>query len=393
VKNVTRSSTVQFKQLVDRSEPLKARVAVDPAKDVAVLAYTGGTTGVSKGAMLSHANLYLNAAATSQRLPLLSDDVTLAALPLFHIYGMTTAMNAPFFVGARVILLPRFDVKEVMKTIENEKVTSFCGVPTMYIAVINHPEVSKFNLRTIKSCISGGAPLPVAVRKRFIEITGSPLVEGYGLTEASPVTHCNPVGEGAVVKDGSIGLPIAETDAAVVDMDDPSKLLAIGQVGELAVMGPQVMLGYWNRKDESDLVLKAGWLLTGDIATMDDQGYFFIVDRKKDVINVAGFKVWPREVEEVLFTHPAVREAAVVGVTDDYRGESVKAFVILKAESRGKVTEQELIDFCRANLSKFKAPRSVEFVDDLPKTLVGKVLRRKLRDKGDWEKDTASPSR
>jgi long-chain acyl-CoA synthetase len=393
VKNVTRSSTVQFKQLVDRSEPLKARVAVDPAKDVAVLAYTGGTTGVSKGAMLSHANLYLNAAATSQRLPLLSDDVTLAALPLFHIYGMTTAMNAPFFVGARVILLPRFDVKEVMKTIENEKVTSFCGVPTMYIAVINHPEVSKFNLRTIKSCISGGAPLPVAVRKRFIEITGSPLVEGYGLTEASPVTHCNPVGEGAVVKDGSIGLPIAETDAAVVDMDDPSKLLAIGQVGELAVMGPQVMLGYWNRKDESDLVLKAGWLLTGDIATMDDQGYFFIVDRKKDVINVAGFKVWPREVEEVLFTHPAVREAAVVGVTDDYRGESVKAFVILKAERRGKVTEQELIDFCRANLSKFKAPRSVEFVDDLPKTLVGKVLRRKLRDKGDWEKDTASPSR
>ncbi|MDA4135870.1 MAG: long-chain fatty acid--CoA ligase [Thaumarchaeota archaeon] len=393
VKKVARSGTVQFKQIVDRSEPLKAGVAVDPAKDVAVLQYTGGTTGVSKGAMLSHANLYLNAAAATQCLPLLSGDVALAALPLFHIYGMTTGMNAPFFVGARVILLPRFDVEEVMKTIEHEKVTSFCGVPTMYIAVINHPEVSRFNLRTVKSCISGGAPLPVAVRKRFIEITGSHLVEGYGLTEASPVTHCNPVGEGAVVKDGSIGLPIAETDAAIVDMEDPSKLLGIGEVGELAVMGPQVMLGYWNRKDESDLVLKAGWLLTGDIAKMDDQGYFFIVDRKKDMIDVGGFKVWPREVEEVLFTHPGVREAAVVGVADEYRGESVKAFVILKPESIGKVTAQELMDFCRTNLSSFKAPRSVEFVDDLPKTLVGKVLRRKLRDKGDWEKDAASSSR
>jgi long-chain acyl-CoA synthetase len=393
VKNVARKGTTQFKQLVDKSVPLKATVAVEPTKDVAVLQYTGGTTGTSKGAMLSHANLYLNAAASAGALPLLSADVALAALPLFHIYGMTTAMNAPFLVGARVVLLPRFDVKEVMETIEKEKVTSFCGVPTMYIAVINHPDVAKFNLRSVRSCISGGAPLPVAVRKRFIELTDSHLVEGYGLTEASPVTHCNPVGDGAVVKDGSIGQPIAETDAAIVDMEDPAKFLAVGEVGELAVKGPQVMLGYWNRKEETELVLRDGWLLTGDIARMDDQGYFFIVDRKKDMIDVGGFKVWPREVEEVLFTHPAVREAAVVGVTDEYRGESVKAYVVPKPESKGKVTEKEIIDYCRSKMASYKAPRSVVFVDDLPKTLVGKVLRRKLRDKSDWQKDTAMPPR
>ncbi|MDG6925262.1 MAG: long-chain fatty acid--CoA ligase [Nitrososphaerota archaeon] len=390
VKNVGRANTVRFRQLCDANEPMTDHAPIDPVKDVAVLQYTGGTTGVSKGAMLSHANLYLNAVAAAMSLPLGHDDVALAALPLFHIYGMTTAMNAPFYAGARVVLLPRFNVEEVMKTIEKEKATSFCGVPTMYIAVINHPNVSKFNLHSIRSCISGGAPLPVAVRKRFIEITGSHLVEGYGLTEASPVTHCNPIGEGAVVKDGSIGVPVPGTDAAIVDMEDPSRFLPVGEEGELAVMGPQVMLGYWNRKDETDMVLRNGWLLTGDIAKMDEQGYFFIVDRKKDLIDVGGFKVWPREVEEVLFTHPGVREAAVVGVQDDYRGESVKAFVILKPEARGRVTEQELVDFCRAHIAKYKAPRSVVFVDELPKTLVGKVLRRKLRDRSDWEKDTAN---
>jgi long-chain acyl-CoA synthetase len=393
VKNVSRTGTVRFKQLCDANEPMTEHTAVDPVKDLAVLQYTGGTTGVSKGAMLSHANLYLNAVAAAMSLPLGPDDIALAALPLFHIYGMTTAMNAPFYAGARVILLPRFNVEEVMKTIERAKVTSFCGVPTMYIAVINHSDVSKFDLRSVRSCISGGAPLPVAVRKRFIEITGSHLVEGYGLTEASPVTHCNPIGEGAVVKDGSIGVPVPGTDAAIVDMDDPSKFLPTGEEGELAVRGPQVMLGYWNKKDETDNVLRNGWLLTGDIAKMDDQGYFFIVDRKKDLIDVGGFKVWPREVEEVLFTHPGVREAAVVGVSDEYRGESVRAYVVLKPESKGKVTEQELIDFCRSHIAKYKAPRSIVFVDELPKTLVGKVLRRKLRDRSDWEKDTSSKPR
>ncbi|MGA2198761.1 MAG: long-chain fatty acid--CoA ligase [Nitrososphaerales archaeon] len=380
VKNVPRRDTVRFTELVDRSEPLQKSAVVDPIRDVAVLQYTGGTTGVSKGAMLSHANLYINALQTAMVLPLRHSDVALGALPFFHIYGMTTAMNAPFSVGCSLVILPRFEVEPVMETIQKERVTSFCGVPTMYIAVINHPKVSQFSLRSVRSCISGGAALPVAVRKRFIDLTDSALVEGYGLTEASPVTHVNPIGKGAVVKDGSIGIPVADTDAAIVGMDDPSKFLGVDEVGELAVKGPQVMLGYWNRNDETSQVLRDGWLLTGDIAKMDDQGYFFIVDRKKDMIDVGGFKVWPREVEEVLFTHPAVKEAAVIGIPDDYRGESVRAYVVLTPEGKGKVTEKDIIAFCRERIASFKAPRSVIFVEDLPKTLVGKVLRRKLRE-------------
>ncbi len=391
VKNVERSGTIAFTDLVGKSEPIERSTEVDPVRDVAVLQYTGGTTGVSKGAMLSHANLYINAFQTAVVLPLRESDVALAVLPFFHIYGMTTAMNAPLSVGCSIVALPRFDVEDVMKTIEKYKVTSFCGVPTMYIAVINHAKVSRFNLRTVRSCISGGAALPVAVRKRFIELTGSALVEGYGLTEASPVTHVNPTGEGATVKDGSIGIPVSGTDAGVVSLEDPSKFVGVGEEGELVVKGPQVMLGYWNRKDETDTVIRGGWLLTGDIARMDEQGFFFIVDRKKDMIDVGGFKVWPREVEEVLFTHPGVREAAAVGVPDDYRGEAVRAYVVLRPESKGKVSEREIIDFCRERIATFKAPRSVVFVDELPKTLVGKVLRRKLRDRSDWLKDTASP--
>src|SRR5208282_1738946 len=328
VKNVGRRDTISFMDMVRTSGPLEKSVSVDPLRDVALLQYTGGTTGVSKGAMLSHANLYLNGVATSGQLPLGPHDVALAVLPLFHIYGMTAAMNAPLYAGSRVVLLPRFDAETVMKTIEKEKVTSFCGVPAMYIAINNDPKVSRFDLHSIRSCISGGAALPLAVRKRFIEITGAALVEGYGLTEASPVTHCNSIGEGAIVKDGSIGIPFPETDAAVVDIDDPQKFLATGEVGELAIRGPQVMLGYWNRKEETDGVLRDGWLLTGDIARMDEDGYFYIVDRKKDMINVGGFKVYPREVEEVLFTDPDIIESAVVGAPDEYRGEAVRAFVV-----------------------------------------------------------------
>ncbi len=381
VRNVRRRETLSFVELVGESRPLAASPPIDPTADVALLQYTGGTTGVSKGAMLSHANLYLNAVAASLQLPLRHDDIALAVLPLFHIYGMTTAMNGPFYVGGRIILLPRFDAETVMKTIQKYKVTSYCGVPAMYIAINNNPKQSKYDLRSVRSCISGGAPLPVAVRKRFIEITGAALVEGYGLTEASPVTHCNPIGEGALAREGSIGTPITGTEAAVVDMDDRRKILPIGQVGELIVKGPQVMLGYWNRKEETDNVLKDGWLLTGDVARMDEDGYFFIVDRKKDMIDVGGFKVYPREVEELLFTHPLVKDAAVVGTADEERGEAVKAFVVLKPEGKGKVTEADVIEYCRKNISAYKAPKTVVFVDDLPKTLVGKVLRRELREK------------
>ncbi len=380
VKNMKRSNTLSFARLIETSRPLEKSVPVNPEKDVALLQYTGGTTGLSKGAMLSHNNLFSNAAMTAKAFPFSPEDVSLSVLPLFHIYGMTATMNGPLYVGARVVLLPRFVVKDVMQTISKERVTCFCGVPTMYVAITNNPEVSKFNLRSVKICMSGGAPLPVAVRHRFMEITGSRLVEGYGLTEASPVTHCNPLDEGNLVKDGSIGIPFPLTDATIVDLSDPSKTLGVGEVGELAVKGPQVMLGYWQKPKETAEILKNGWLLTGDIATVDDDGYFFIVDRKKDMIDVSGFKVYPKEVEEVLFEHPAVREASIVGVPDQYKGESVRAHVVLKDGYRGKVSEKEIIDYCKEKLARYKAPSKVIFVDDLPKTLVGKVLRRKLRE-------------
>jgi len=384
IKNVNREGTAgAFRDLVAKSRPLGKFPDVDPRNDVAVLQYTGGTTGVAKGAMLTHANLYLNAAVIAAWFPLSKDDIALGVLPFFHIYGMTAAMNAPLYAGSTIVLLPRFEVEAVMETIQKEKITSFCGVPTMYIAVIHHPDVKKFSLRTVRGCISGGAALPTAVIKSFGELTGGALVEGYGLSEASPVTHCNPIGEGASVREGSIGIPLPFTDAKIVDMDDPSKPPGVGEAGELAVKGPQVMLGYWNNKAETENALtKDGWLLTGDIARMDADGYFYIVDRKKDMIDVSGLKVYPREVEELLFAHPGVKEAAVVGMPDEYRGEAVSAYVVLKPESKGKVTEEEIIQFCRTNLATYKAPRMVAFVDELPKTLVGKVLRRRLREAG-----------
>jgi len=394
VKKVKRAGSVgAFRDLVANSPPLTKFADVDPRNDVAVLQYTGGTTGVAKGAMLTHANLYLNAAVIAEWFPLARDDIALGVLPFFHIYGMTAAMNAPLYAGGSMVILPRFEVEAVMETIQKEKVTSFCGVPTMYIAVIHHPDVKKFSLRSVRGCISGGAALPAAVIKAFGELTGGTLVEGYGLSEASPVTHCNPMGEGATLREGSIGVPIPFTDAEVLDMDDSSKRLGVGEVGELAVKGPQVMLGYWNNRGETDNVLtKEGWLLTGDIAKMDADGYFYIVDRKKDMIDVAGLKVYPREVEELLFSHPGVKEAAVVGMPDEYRGEAVSAYVVLKPESKGKVTEEEIIQFCRTNLATYKAPRKVTFVDELPKTLIGKVLRRKLREAGATGGQPATPA-
>jgi long-chain acyl-CoA synthetase len=299
-------------------------------------------------------------------------------LPLFHIYGLTTAMNAPFVASSQIVLLPSFHVNEVMKTIQQRKVTAFCGVPTMYIAINNSPKAKDFDLRSVRVCVSGGSALPVAVRRRFIELTGGNLVEGYGLSETSPITHCNPLTEGGV-KDGSIGIPYPETDVKIVDLDDPHKVLPTGSVGELAVKGPQIMKGYWKNEAETAEVVHDGWFLTGDIAKMDDDGYFYIVDRKKDMVDVGGFKVYPRDVEEVLFEHPGIEEAAVIGVPDEFSGEVVKAFVVRKAEA-GSLTEKDVIDFCAARLMKYKVPKKVEFIPELPKTLVGKVLRRKLKE-------------
>jgi long-chain acyl-CoA synthetase len=378
IRDVPREKTLDFVKLVEASAPIANPVAVDPVEDIAVLQYTGGTTGVAKGAMLTHYNLVSNAVYGAKLFPLSERDVSLCVLPLFHIYGLTVTMNMPISVAGTLVLLPSFHVDEVAKAIEREKVTTFSGAPAMYIAINSKPGAKDFHLHSVKACMSGGSALPPAVRRKFMELTGGNLVEGYGLSETSPVTHVNPLAGGAV-KDGSIGPPFCETDAKIVDTANRYKTLGVGEVGELAVKGPQVMKGYWNQQAETEAVLEDGWFLTGDIAKMDEDGYFYIVDRKKDMINVGGFKVYPREVEDVLFENPDIKEAGVVGMPDQFSGEVVKAFVVLKDPAK-TLTEQDVVEFCQNRLAKYKVPKSVEFVDELPKTLIGKVLRRKLRE-------------
>ena len=361
---------------------------VEPAdlNDVAILQYTGGTTGTPKGAMLTHRNLVVNATQLIAWFPGLkqSQEVFLCAIPFFHVYGLTVALLGPITIAATMVIHPNpREIEPIMKLITKTKPAIFPGVPTMYVAIVNHPKVSRYDLKSIRACVSGAAPLPPEVRRKFEAITGGKLVEGYGLTEASPVTHCNPIfGE---YKEG-IGIPLPDTDAKLVDVETASRDVAPGQSGELAIRGPQVMKGYWNRPQETAKVItRDGWLLTGDVAMMDADGRFRIVDRKKDMIIASGYNVYPREVEDVLFTHPAVKQAAVIGIPDPYRGESVKAFVVLK--DGATATDAEIVAFCKERLAPFKVPKKVEFVKELPMTLVGKVLRRALR-----EKETAKPA-
>ena len=359
--------------------PPKA-VQVDPRKDLALLQYTGGTTGIPKGAMITHYNLMANAEQVKAWVPLQPGDTTLSALPLFHIFGMTVAMNSPIYQRSTMILLPDpRDIQGVINAIEKYRPAIFPGVPTMYIALINTPGIEKRNVRSIRLCVSGASALPGEVQRKFEALTGGRLVEGYGLTETSPVTHCNPLDDPQKNRPGSIGIPYPDTEAKVVDLESGERDLQPGEAGELVIRGPQVMMGYWNKPDENKVALRGGWFYTGDIATMDPDGYFRIVDRKKDMIDVSGFKVWPREVEEILFEHPAVQEAAVVGIPDARSGEAVKAFVVLKKGSEGKVTAEEISKFCKDRIASFKAPRFVEFKNELPKTVVGKVLRRELK--------------
>jgi long-chain acyl-CoA synthetase len=352
---------------------------INPARDVAVLQYTGGTTGTPKAAMLTHRNLVCNAMQTAAWIPDLrpGQERFLSVLPLFHVYGLTTAMLAPVLAGGAMILHP--DAREIvtiLKLINKQRPTLFPGVPAMYIAINNHPQVKKYDLKSIRACISGSAPLPREVRKQFETLTGGKLVEGYGLSEASPVTHANPLY--GHIKEG-IGIPFPDTDCRVVDLDTGTKDLPVGEPGEMVVKGPQVMKGYWGKPEETAEVIRDGWLHTGDIATMDEEGYFHIVDRKKDMILVSGYNVYPREVEDVLYEHPAVLEAGVVGVKDPVKGEAVKAYVVLKKGATA--TAEDLIKHCRENLAAYKVPRLLEFADELPKTMVGKVLRRELREK------------
>jgi long-chain acyl-CoA synthetase len=357
-------------------EVFKLPPAAQP-DDLAVLQYTGGTTGLAKGAMLTHRNLAANALqswAWSEQ-PTGAHRTTLCVAPFFHSYGLSVGMNLSLLHGYTTVLLPRFTPRDVIAAIEKYKPDLFPGVPTMYLSIANTVEKKRANLESIKVCISGAAPLPEAVQKRFEALSGAKLVEGYGLTEASPVTHCNPVdGER---REGTIGLPLPDTVAAIVNPETWA-FLPPGEVGEIVVRGPQVMRGYWNRPEETAKQIKDGWLRTGDIGMMEPDGYFRVVDRAKDMIIAGGYNIYPRDVEEVLFQHPKVLEACVVGVPDEYRGETVRAYVVAKPGE--KLTAEELTAFCKERLAAYKVPKQFEFRNELPKTLIGKVLRRALRE-------------
>lgn len=369
-----RPNVHRFLDLVKHA-PFTGSVDVDAREDTALLQYTGATTGRAKGCILTHYNLVSNVIQGQHwiyKLPP-GQGAVLVGLPLFHVYGMTVAMNFAVASGAAMILQPRFNPPEAVKLIEKYKPTIFPGAPTMYVGINNLPGVENRNLSSVEVCLSGAAALPQEVQDTFERLSGGRLVEGYGLTEASPVTHANPIWDRR--KLGSIGLPWPDTDCRIVDPETMQDM-PVGEIGELAVRGPQVMKGYWNNPEATAATLRDGWLLTGDMARMDEEGYFYIVDRKKDMIIAGGFNIYPREVEEVLFEHPAILEASVVGVPDEYRGETVKAFVVLKP---GKsATAEEIIAYCREKIAAYKVPRQIEFRQELPKTLVGKVLRRVL---------------
>ncbi|MDF0725426.1 long-chain fatty acid--CoA ligase [Cytobacillus sp. S13-E01] len=354
-------------------------VDIDPAHDLAVLQYTGGTTGRSKGAMLTHRNLVANVLQSYEFFKESFEpgkDKCLTVIPLFHVFGMTSGMNLSIYCGASNVLLPRFDLEELLQTIKREQPTSFPGVPTMYVAITNHPKAEEYGIDSIRVCNSGSAPMPVELLREFEGKTGAKILEGYGLSEAAPTTHCNPMF--AARKPGSVGIGFPSTEYKIVDLATGTTEVEVGELGEVVIKGPQVMKGYWNMPEETANTLRDGWLFTGDIARVDEDGFLYIVDRKKDMIIAGGYNIYPRDVEEVLYEHPAVQEAVVIGVPDKYRGETVKAVVVLK--SGKSATEEEVKAFCKENMAAYRVPTIVEFRDQLPKTSVGKILRRALRD-------------
>ena len=367
-----------FREVIDETPPRPPRVVID-LDDVATLQYTGGTTGPSKGALLTHRNLSCNVQQMRAWFPSLEPgkEVLLTALPIFHSFGMTVCMNLSVGIAGAMALVPNpRDVPSVMQAIAKHRATLFPAVPAMYAAIINHPKVKSFDLSSVKRCVSGAAPLPVDTLRRFEELTGAVISEGFGLSETSPVTHSNPLLGRR--KPGSIGVPLPDTDAKIVDIETGTQLVPPGETGELALAGPQVMAGYWNKPEETAAMIRDGWLHTGDLTRVDEDGYYYIVGRKKDMILCGGFNVYPDEVDRILAGHPAVVEAATIGIPDERRGETVKSFVVLKAGQQASA--EELIAFCRENLAPFKVPRAIEFRPELPKSTVLKVLRRELRD-------------
>jgi len=364
-----------FKLMLQHSSDAKPKVKLAP-DDLALLQYTGGTTGVPKGAMLTHRNLVSNCLQSVSWFVGAQDgkEVALCIIPFFHMYGMMIGMLLTLQKAGALVLFPKFDLPQAFLAIDTYRPTIFPGVPALYIQFINSPDAHKHDLRSIKACLSGAAPLPQEVQTGFEMLTQGRLVEGYGMTEASPLTHANPLhGER---RTGSIGVPVPSTDARIVNPENPDEVLPPGAVGELAIKGPQVFQGYWNRPEESVSTLRNGWLITGDIARMDDDGFFYIVERKKDMIIIGGYKVFPRDIEEELFKHPKIKEATVIGVPHPKMGEVPKAFIVLKEGETA--TEQEIVEYMTRHVADYKVPRQIEFRDALPKTIIGKILKRQL---------------
>lgn len=375
VKVEQSEDTHVFKKMIKETSSDYKNVKINPKEDLALLQYTGGTTGYPKGVMLTHYNLVSNVEMCKAWLykTKQGEEIVLGVLPFFHVYGMTTVMNMGIMQGSKIVLLPKFEVLDVLKTIDKQKPTLFPGAPTIYVGLLNHPDIKKYDLSSIRACISGSAPLPIEIQQKFEKETGGRLVEGYGLTETSPVTHANFLWTKRI--NGSIGVPWPDTDAKVVDMSTFEDL-PTGEIGELIVKGPQVMKGYWNNIEETEHTLRDGWLYTGDLGYMDEEGYFYIVDRKGDMIIAGGYNIYPREIEEVLYEHEGIQEAVVAGIPDPYRGETVKAYIVPK--SGITLDKEELNTFCRKHLAAYKVPRLFDFRQELPKTAVGKILRRQL---------------
>ncbi|HZG73620.1 MAG TPA: AMP-binding protein, partial [Chondromyces sp.] len=367
-----------IQKLLEEKDDYFVPVDLHPKEDVAVIQYTGGTTGVSKGAMLTHYNLFANVVQTHEFLGVHSregEEKILNVLPLFHVYGMTVSMNYSIYLKSTMYLMERFTSQAVLEIIHQERITMFPGTPTIYVAVNHDTHLKNYDLSSVHTCISGSAPLPIEVKNKFELLTGAAIVDAYGLSEASPLTHSNPVNGKRVP--GSMGLPVTNTDCKIVDIDKGETELPVNTPGELIIKGPQVMKGYWNRPDETANTLRDGWLYTGDVAYINEEGYCFIVSRKKEVIIAGGYNIYPRDVEEVIFMHSAVKEVVVVGVPDEYHGEIVKAYIMLN-EEHVNITEEDIIQFCRGRLARYKVPRAIEFTDEIPKSAVGKILRRKL---------------
>ncbi len=368
----------EFLDIIKSHKPNPPKVKLD-FDDLGAFQYTGGTTGVSKGVMLTHANLSKNVQQATAWFPTFKkgEESLVGALPFFHSFGMTAVMNNCMWNGWSTVLIPRPEPLALLEAINTYKPTFLPAVPTMYVGMLRHPDFKKYNLKSLKGCFSGAAPLAKETIREFEEASGSQICEGYGLSETTPVASINPYG--GKTKVGSIGLPVSDTEFKIVDIDKGTKEMGVGEPGEIIIKGPQVMKGYYKRPDETKVALKNGWLFTGDIGTMDEEGYFFIVDRKKDMIIAGGYNIYPRDIDEVLYEHPKVAEACAIGVPHEYRGETVKVFVVLKEGE--KATEDEIIKYCKEKLAAYKVPKLVEFTDSLPMSAVGKILRKELRAK------------